>query len=101
MQVFILPLDPALAILVPSKHFINGSQNISSRAFPFSKNIIPSQNRTSSCYSGELYLKNICACVSKLQELKMPLHTEQTFYELPIYVVHFLKYISQAVLCIE
>lgn len=62
----------------PSRTGVNGSQNISNQAFPFSKNIIPSQNRTSSCHFGELHLKiYVHVCASKLQELKTPLHTDR------------------------
>lgn len=68
---YVLPLSPS-----PGRTGVNGSQNISNQAFPFSKNIIPSQNRTSSCYFGELRLKiYVHVCASKLHELKT--HTDR------------------------
>lgn len=65
-----------LAGLAPMVHKIY--LTIALLAFSSSKNIIPSQNRTSSCYFGELHLKiYVHVCVSKLQELKTPLHTDR------------------------
>lgn len=70
--------NPCVLCKCPRRTGANGSQNISNQAFSSSKNIIPSQNRTSSCYFGELHLKiYVHVCVSKLQELKTPLHTDR------------------------
>lgn len=70
---YVLPLSSS-----PGRTGVNGSQNISNQAFPFSKNIIPSQNRTSSCYFGELRLKiYVHVCASKLHQLKTLLHTDR------------------------
>lgn len=73
----VLPLSPSPSPR-PSRTGANGSQNISNQAFSFSKNIFPSQNRTSSCYFGELHLKiYVHVCVSKLQELQTPVRTDR------------------------